>query len=202
LVHKNAHDVVIKALKYLPENVVYKNVAQQGDLLNELQELAKAEGVAHRVFLLPGLPLEKIPEWLHTGDILVRPSRSEGLGTSFLEAMAAGLPVVATPVGGIPDFLIDPAQVTSSKQQESGVSDQSLVDSSTNYKLKTKNSHGPTGLFAKVDDPKSVADCVKRLMEDDELRRTIIKNAESLIEEKYTWDVVARQMRTLFAKIL
>ena len=107
LVYKNAHDTVIRALKYLPENVVYKNVAQQGDLGEELLVLAKKEGVSHRVFLLPGLSLLEIPVWLHQGDIFVRPSRSEGLGSSFLEAMVARLPVVATPVGGIPDFLID-----------------------------------------------------------------------------------------------
>ncbi len=107
LVYKNAHDIVIRALKYLPEHVVYKNVAQQGDLGQELLSLAEKEGVAHRVFLFPGVPHEKIPEWFRTGDIFVRPSRSEGLGTSFLEAMAAGLPIVTTPVGGIPDFLTD-----------------------------------------------------------------------------------------------
>lgn len=107
LVYKNAHDIVIRALRYLPGNVVYKNVAQQGDLGEELLALAKKEGVSDRVFLLPGLPMSRIPEWLHAGDILVRPSRSEGLGSSFLEAMAAGLPIVATPVGGIPDFLKD-----------------------------------------------------------------------------------------------
>jgi glycosyltransferase involved in cell wall biosynthesis len=38
-------------------------------------------------------------------DVFCRPSLSEGLGNSFLEAMAAEVPVVATPVGGIPDFL-------------------------------------------------------------------------------------------------
>ena len=37
----------------------------------------------------------------------MRPSRSEGLGTSFLESMAAGVPIIATSVGGIKDFLKD-----------------------------------------------------------------------------------------------
>ena len=40
-------------------------------------------------------------------DIFVRSSLSEGLGTAFLEAMAVGLPVIGTPVGGIPDIIKD-----------------------------------------------------------------------------------------------
>ncbi|PIR44946.1 MAG: hypothetical protein COV10_01940 [Candidatus Vogelbacteria bacterium CG10_big_fil_rev_8_21_14_0_10_51_16] len=168
LVYKNAHDIVIRALVHLPEQVIYENVSQQGDLRDELLALAKREGVAHRVFLEPALSLDDIPAWLATGDIFVRPSRSEGLGTSFLEAMAAGLPVVATPVGGIPDFLAD----------------------------------GVTGLFAKVDDPESVADCVKRLIADEQLRERLRENARRMVRERYTWDVVAIKMRALLSSIL
>ena len=48
-----------------------------------------------------------MPKYLKISDVFARPSLSEGLGNSFLEAMAAGVPVVATAVGGIPDFLKD-----------------------------------------------------------------------------------------------
>jgi Glycosyltransferase len=48
---------------------------------------------------------KEIPSYLARADVFVRASRSEGLGSSFLEAMAAGVPVIGTPVGGIPDFL-------------------------------------------------------------------------------------------------
>jgi len=53
------------------------------------------------------IPHAEMPKYLLISDIFIRPSRSEGLGNSFLEAMAAGIPVIATPVGGIPDFLKD-----------------------------------------------------------------------------------------------
>ncbi|MBI2063486.1 MAG: glycosyltransferase family 4 protein, partial [Candidatus Yanofskybacteria bacterium] len=47
----------------------------------------------------------ELPKYLRISDVFVRPSRSEGLGSAFLEAMAASLPVIGTKVGGIPDFL-------------------------------------------------------------------------------------------------
>lgn len=47
-----------------------------------------------------------VAECLAAADIAVQPSRSEGLGTAVLEAGAAGLPVVATAIGGIPDIVV------------------------------------------------------------------------------------------------
>ena len=48
-----------------------------------------------------------LPEYLWASDIFIRPSISEGMGISFIEAMAVGLPVIATSVGGIVDFLLN-----------------------------------------------------------------------------------------------
>jgi glycosyltransferase involved in cell wall biosynthesis len=50
---------------------------------------------------------DALPIYLAQSRVFVRPSRSEGLGIAFLDAMAAGIPVVAPPVGGITDFLKD-----------------------------------------------------------------------------------------------
>ncbi|MBI4114602.1 MAG: glycosyltransferase family 4 protein [Candidatus Niyogibacteria bacterium] len=106
LVLKNAIDDVIKSLQYLPGHIKFV-ILGKGPDGEKLKILAKALKVENRTLFLGEISHEDMPAYLHISDIYIRPSLSEGLGSSFLEAMAAGLPVIATPVGGIPDFLID-----------------------------------------------------------------------------------------------
>lgn len=106
LVEKNAVDVIVKALAKLPNNFKLR-IAGTGEKEQELKKLAQSLGVGERVEFLGNLHKEEVVRELRGADVFTRPSRSEGLGNSFLEAMAAGVPVIATPVGGIPDFLKD-----------------------------------------------------------------------------------------------
>ncbi len=105
-VHKNALDDVICALKYLPPHVHFFNFGF-GPNIVKLEALAKAEGVLDRVHLHPHRGMETLPQFLQACDIFIRPSRSEGMGSSFVEAMGAGLPVIATTEGGLSDFIFD-----------------------------------------------------------------------------------------------
>ena len=73
-------------------------------------ELAKDLKIDDRV-VFTGFK-QDVPEVLTLFDIFVLPSRDEGLGTSILEAMAAGLPVVASNVGGIPEALTENTGIT------------------------------------------------------------------------------------------
>src|SRR3989344_7800256 len=104
LVEKNAVKDIIDALKFLPKNVKLK-ILGAGPLEENLKFKIKNLKLEDRVEFLGFVPQNEIPVYLHEADIFVRPSLSEGQGISFIEAMAAGLPVIATPVGGIPDFL-------------------------------------------------------------------------------------------------
>jgi glycosyltransferase involved in cell wall biosynthesis len=103
---KNGIDDLIRSLSYLPIN--YKAfIIGEGEDREKLVTLTEQKNLQDRVLFLGRRTHDELPELLHASDIFVRPSLSEGLGNSFLEAMAAEIPVVGTPVGGIPDFLID-----------------------------------------------------------------------------------------------
>jgi 1,2-diacylglycerol 3-alpha-glucosyltransferase len=80
-------------------------VLGDGPLESDLKSLIKSLNLDTRVELTGHISQSDLPEYLEKASIFVRPSLSEGQGISFIEAMAAGLPVVATRVGGIPDFL-------------------------------------------------------------------------------------------------
>lgn len=105
LVSKNAVDDLIKSLNFLPAHIHLKIVGSGPDEA-ALRQLVSMRGLSERVEFMGYLPHEEVVKELRQADIFVRASRSEGLGNSFLEAMALGLPVVGTAVGGIPDFLI------------------------------------------------------------------------------------------------
>ena len=104
LVVKNATGDTIRALTYLPENVKFLVIGTGYEEV-ELKKLVEDLGLKERVKFLGYIGHDLLPMHLWASDIFVRPSLSEGMGNSFIEAMAAGLPVIATEVGGIVDFL-------------------------------------------------------------------------------------------------
>jgi len=76
-----------------------------GSAAPNLRRLVHETGVTEQVDFLGAR--RDIPWILRALDLLVLPSQQEGLPNSILEAMAAGVPVVATRVGGIPEIVID-----------------------------------------------------------------------------------------------
>jgi glycosyltransferase involved in cell wall biosynthesis len=103
LVHKNAVDDILRALKEVPEARL--QIAGTGPDEAALKSLAKRLDVEERVEWLGHVDHTRLPALLHAADIFIRPSRSEGFGASFAEAMAAGVPVIATQEGGLKDFI-------------------------------------------------------------------------------------------------
>jgi glycosyltransferase involved in cell wall biosynthesis len=75
-----------------------------GELLGEIEELVRAEGIANSVVMHGRVPLERYMELLHDAGAFVSPSLRECGGIAMMEAMAIGVPVVATDWGGAAQY--------------------------------------------------------------------------------------------------
>lgn len=106
LVEKNDILTLIESLKYLSSNIKLL-ILGNGKQEKMLKEKVKESKLDERVKFLGYISHAEMPTYLHISDIFIRPALSEGFGNSYIEAMAAGIPVIATPVGGIVDFLKD-----------------------------------------------------------------------------------------------
>lgn len=168
LVHKNAVDDVIRALPLLPDPVKFI-VFGTGPDEEMLRSLATKLGVSTRVHFMGHLDHAEMPKRLKACDIFIRPSRSEGMGNSFLEAMAAGLPVIATQVGGISDFLFD-----SNRDPD----------------------HQTTGWAVDPDNPNDIARAVQDILQNKDVVEMVTKTATTMVIQKYDWDIIAKRMKT------
>jgi glycosyltransferase involved in cell wall biosynthesis len=102
---EKGHDVLIDAarsvLSACPDVGFY--LAGSGPLADSLAARARARGVSDRIWFLGRC--DNVPGLLAESDLFVLPSRSEAMPNAVIEAMAAGLPIVATDVGGIPELV-------------------------------------------------------------------------------------------------
>ena len=95
-------DRVITSLASLPQDLLQHThlVVVGEDDTTQYQALAKKLTVLKKIHFLGGRSREQIPELLAAGDLMVHPAYGENTGTVLLEAIAAGLPVLATDTCG------------------------------------------------------------------------------------------------------
>lgn len=98
-------DVGIRALPLLCRPDVRLRIVGSGRVEAELRQMAATLGVTDRVEFAGEVAPERIHHEYARADIFALPSRYEPFGIVLVEAMAAGLPVVASRTGGIPDVL-------------------------------------------------------------------------------------------------
>jgi glycosyltransferase involved in cell wall biosynthesis len=95
-------------------------IVGDGPQKNEIYKLTDELGIKNNI-IFAGF-VDNVGEYLKTFDIFVLASKKEGLGTSIIDAMSVGLPIIATRTGGIPELI---------KNEENGI----LVDPQNYNKL-------------------------------------------------------------------
>jgi len=167
LVHKNANDDVIRAIPMMPSNVQVLIVGGGPDE-EMLKDLTKELGVEDRVRFFGQVDREWTAKYRKVSDIFSRPSRSEGMGNSFVSAMVSRLPIITTQEGGIRDFLFD---------------------------AKRNPEKETTGWAVDKDSPEQIAEAVRDIIDNPDQVKKVTETAYNMAVNDYNWDNIARDMR-------
>ena len=105
LVKKNGIDLAIRAVAAVEDAILY--IAGDGPDKDSLRSLVKELKAENKVVFLGEVEQKQLPQYFLAADAFIRLSRSEGLGSAFLEAFAVGLPVIASDADAIPEIVKD-----------------------------------------------------------------------------------------------
>lgn len=109
LVPGKRFDLLLKAYAALPQNVRQISclrIAGEGPERQTLEELTKDLQIERQVYFLGRVDNRQLPMWYAQSDCFVLASDFETFGVVYIEAMACGLPVIATRCGGPEDFVL------------------------------------------------------------------------------------------------
>lgn len=101
----------LKAFAFIKDKYHYAKlvVAGSGPLKSDLEQLSKQLGIAESVTFTGRLENKEMAEIYRNTDLLLNPSLADNMPISLLEALACGIPVISTNVGGIP-YLVEDRQ--------------------------------------------------------------------------------------------
>jgi glycosyltransferase involved in cell wall biosynthesis len=131
--------------------------------LDETKNVARELHVLDRIEFPGGVSKNDVPTWMDKGDIFINTSNVDNTPVSVLEAMACGLMVVSTNVGGIPYLLEDKI----------------------------------TALLVPPKNPPAIADAIQRLLTDQDLAQSLVKNARKVVE-RFDWSAILPEQEKLF----
>jgi glycosyltransferase involved in cell wall biosynthesis len=106
LEYRKGIHIILKAIKILADKNISFVLAGDGDI-EGTRKFVKENCFETKVSVPGWISGDQKLALLKEADIYILPSYQEGLPISILEAMSAGLPIISTPVGGIPDAVTD-----------------------------------------------------------------------------------------------
>jgi glycosyltransferase involved in cell wall biosynthesis len=157
---------LLRAYRILDPRNAKVVIAGDGPLRKSVEQYVNRNMLRNRV-LLAGT-FHNVPALLVASDIFVLASRWEGLPLTIIEAMMAGLPVVATGVGGVAE----------------------LVE------------HGVTGIIVPPGNPEALAEAIRQLLEDADLRRRMGQAGRQRALERFTVNRMVAEVKTLYTSLL
>ncbi len=104
---EKGHDVAAAAFEILSKKMPHARLIAAGDAASISASAAVNRGEPLKPGPLRYLQIDKLDEFFPGIDLFIMPSKSEGLGSSALWAMAYGIPVIATRVGGLPEIVTE-----------------------------------------------------------------------------------------------
>jgi glycosyltransferase involved in cell wall biosynthesis len=134
--------------------------------LQQCRELSQSLGVTERIRWVNAVPKADVPEWISQGDIFLNTTNFDNTPVSVLEAMACGLCVVSTNVGGLPYLLDD----------------------------------GQDSLLVPPDDPRAMANAVRRTLTEPGLAERLSRGARMKVEQ-FDWTVILPQWEELLRTV-
>ena len=105
LIERKGLDFLLKAFAGVEQKNIILNIVGEGPKRREYEELAKKLEISTRVNFCGHKEHKEIAELMQGSDLYVHGSSSETFGCVLMEAMACGLPVAATRVGGVPEVV-------------------------------------------------------------------------------------------------
>lgn len=168
LVEKNGVTWFAKALAPLKSLDFRVVIAGDGDERERMHEILGENGMLERTMFLGAIPNVDMPGLFRAADLSILPSLAEATSIAGLEAMASGLPLIGTRVGGIPTILDD----------------------------------GVTGLLVPPRDADAMAQALRALIADGDMRRRMGAAARAKVEREFTWDVVVDQTIAVYRACL
>jgi glycosyltransferase involved in cell wall biosynthesis len=106
LVYQKGLDILLDALEQLKDQSWQLTLVGDGPQRVLLEELAQEKGIANRIIFTGWLDRKDLYRYYCESNMFVFPSRHEGMPNSVLEAMASGLPVIASKIAGNEELIL------------------------------------------------------------------------------------------------